>query len=54
MSFIWLKIRIELFYDWLKFGPLDTSCMAAETEKIAHIAGAVKNYYSLKSPNSFF
>ena len=26
----------------MKFGPLDTSCVPAETGKIAHIAGALK------------
>ena len=45
---------IEFFQDWLKFGPLDTSCVPAETGKIAHIANALKKQYSLKSPNSFF
>ena len=54
MSFISLKIPIEVFYDWLKFGPLDTSFIPAEAEKIAYIAGALKKKYSLKSPNSFF
>ena len=37
MSFIWLKILIEFLHDQLKFGPLNTNCMPANTGKIAHI-----------------
>ena len=41
MSLISLKILIEFSWDGLNFGPLDTSCVPTETEKIAHIAGAL-------------
>ena len=46
---------IEFFQDWLKFGPLDTSCVPAETGKIAHIANSLKkNSIPSKVPIRFF
>ena len=37
------------FYDWLKFGQLDTSCVPDKTGKVAHIADAPKKLFSQKS-----
>jgi len=38
----------------LKFGPLDTSFMPAETGKIAHIAGALKKIIFAQKSQFFF
>ena len=56
MSFIWLKILIEFLHDQLKFGPLNTNCMPANTGKIAHIiiAGALKNLIITQNSQFYF